>query len=245
MGLSRVTPSIRPRRIPSPRRGLRPSHLCVPLALAACTSAGHLAEYDFRDRTVAVVTVAPPHPQVLTGDAFLLEGEDVFGTLLRAGTEVLRELSAEQVRPKLDSAVAVVDVSGRMADRFLEQGARLLRAQSSPTTSDVDFEFEIRVESYGIEADSWDSQANFFVNAEVFLLDGETGRQIWKTDISERDPINRSVWGGGEAVSGWVTAQALASLSTSEIVRALEALADYSADRMADKLRASLDKARS
>ncbi len=218
--------------------------MTLPL-VAACTSTGHLAEYDFRDREVAVVTVAPPRPEVLTGDAFLLDTEDVFGTLLRAGTEVLRELSAEQVRPKLDSAVAVVDVSGRMADRFLEQGARLLRAQPSPEVSGTDFEFEIRVRSYGIEADSWDSQANFFVNAEVLLLDGDTGRQIWKKEISERDPINRGIWGGGEAISGWVTAQALASLSTSEIVTALEALADYSADRMADELRKSLDKARS
>ena len=66
----------------------RAAGLLVALASAAgCASAGHLADYDFRDRSVAVVTVAPPHPDVFTDEVVDLGGTDLAGALMRIGIQ--------------------------------------------------------------------------------------------------------------------------------------------------------------
>ena len=111
------------------------------LALGACVHTGRLAEYDFRDRTVAVVTTTPPRPEVFTGDWFQDEGENCEGEdcegegsggilrfLFRLGSEVVREVEAHEARQSLDEAAGLIDVSDCMAGRLLDQAARLLRA---------------------------------------------------------------------------------------------------------------------
>jgi hypothetical protein len=216
------------------------------LLAPACASAGHLAEYDFRERPVAVVTVAPPHPDVFTTGDFWLPDRGLFEAVVRVAADIVREAEAERARARLDSAVAVVDVAGRMSGRVLEQGARQLRGRAVQSVQEADFEIELRVQRYGIQADSWDDQARFVIEAEVLLLDGETGREIWTADVDEREQVSSSTlgWALPDAVGGAVTAGQLASLSVAEMVRALESLADYCADRMVEKLRRGLEKAR-
>jgi hypothetical protein len=226
-----------------PGRGLV---LLVGIATAAggCASAGNLADYDFRDRSLGVVTLAPPHPDVFTDQVVDLDGTDLAGAIFRIGTDLLKESEAGKARARLDSAALTVDVAGRLGRRVLEDGARQLRARAVETAREADYEIEIRVERYGIEADSWDDQANFVLEAEVRLLDGPTGRRIWNAKVSERDPVNGGVLGGGSVLGNVITARALASLSVPEMERAMEGLADYCADRMLDKLRRGLDKVR-
>jgi hypothetical protein len=133
-----------------------------------------------------------------------------------------------------------------MSSRVLEQGARQMRSRAVPTVEGADFEIELRVRRYGIEADSWDDQASFLIDAEMFLLDGQTGRQIWKAKVDEREQVGSATlgWVLPDAVGGVVTARQLAGLSVQEMTRAFEMLADYCADRMIDKLRGGLEKAR-
>jgi len=222
------------------------------LALGACVHTGRLAEYDFRDRTVAVVTNTPPRPEVFTGDWFQDEGGDSEGDdsggilrfLFRLGSEIVREVEADEARQRLDEATASVDVSDRMAGRLLDQAARLLRARPVESVQGVDFEIEVYVASYGIEADSWDSRAQFFLQAELFLLDGETGMEIWRADVDASSPVNRRGSDYGATANTAITAAALASLSVEEMEIALESLADFSADHLAEKLREALRKVR-
>jgi len=215
------------------------------LGLAACASAGRLGEYSFQDRAVAVVLVSPPRPDVFTGDVFLPSlGGGLGGAILAAGGQILREREADRLRERLDEATESTDVATLMADRALAHAARLLRARAIDRVDEADFELEIRIEEYGIEADGWDSQARFFLDAEVRLLDSEDGAEIWKAGISESDPVNTAIIGLDGRLDGMVTAAALASLSVTEIERALAGLAEYCADEMEEKLRAGLEKAR-
>ena len=222
------------------------------LALGACVHTGRLAEYDFRNQTMAVVTNTPPRPEIFTGDWFQDEGEDneggdsggILRFLFRLGSEIVREVEAHEARQRLDEATESVDVSDRMAGRLLDQTARLLRARPVESVQGVDFEIEVYVASYGIEADSWDSRAQFFLKAELFLLDGETGEEIWRTDVDASAPVNSRGWDRGATANTVITAAALASLSVEEMEVALESLADFSADHLAEKLREALRKAR-
>ena len=217
------------------------------LTLGACVHTGRLAEYDFRDRTVAVVTTAPPQPQVFTGDWFLEEEGEEGGFLraiFRIGTEIVREVQAHEARQRLDEAAAAVDVADRMAGALLSQAARLLRAHPVESVQGSDFEIEVFVDAYGIEADSWDARAQFFLKAELFLLDGDTGMEIWRADVDANSPVNPRGWDHGAAANTVITAAALASLSVEEMEMALASLADFSAEHLSGKLREALREAR-
>jgi len=100
---------------------------------------------------------------------------------------------------------------------------------------------EVLVEEYGIDAEGWEAATYFYVKARLLLSDAETGRQIWDTHISSKDRIAPMVFGPG-ALRDVVTAGALASQSVEEITRTLERLADYSADRITERLREALGK---
>src|SRR5690554_4820268 len=139
------------------------------LTLPACSNKQRLGEYDFRNRTLAVVTIAPPHPEVFSGASLgRVDPDDAVGLLLRAGSEAVREVSAYRVREKLERAAREVDVSGRMSARVLENGARHLRARPVADPG-ADYELEVRVRRYGIVAASWTEDAYFAIDAAVIL----------------------------------------------------------------------------
>ncbi|HEX7090542.1 MAG TPA: hypothetical protein VF192_10450 [Longimicrobiales bacterium] len=215
------------------------------LTLSACSNKQRLGEYDFRGRTLAVVTIAPPHPDVFSGASLgRVDPDDAVGLLLRAGTEAVREVSAYRVREKLERAAREVDVSGRMSARVLENGARHLRARPVADPR-PDYELEVRVRRYGIVAASWTEDAYFSIDAVVTLLDGATGRRIWRTDVYAHDPVLATVVGVGDrSVTNVLTAARLAALSEEEIRRAFESLADFAADAVVAELARALDDAR-
>lgn len=223
-----------------------PAHAVVlallALATPACRGTGRLAEFDFRDQALAVAYDRPPRPEVLTGPYFLGSRETLVAALVRLGGAVAREVEAAQVRPRLDSAVARVDVAGRMSARTLDRAARLLRARPVERESAADFILEVRVKTYGIDAESWDAAAHFFIDADAHLLSARDGTRIWGLRVKEREPISPAVFGPGTVVRDVVTAASLAGLSVDEIAAALERLADFSADRVTDHLGDALAK---
>ncbi len=215
-----------------------------PVLLAGCATSNRLNEFDFRGAGLAVVTVAPPHPQVFTQDFYQGEEAGWLRSLLRIGSEMARDAQAERAGEKLAEASEEVDVAGLMADRVLERSARLLRARAVESVAEADFELEVRVQEYGIRADSWDSHADIFIHAEVLLLDSSTGTRIWKEGVEARDPINPGRWSGGGPLGNLITAQALGQLSVAEMREALEDLAVYSADHITAGLEEGLDRSR-
>ena len=212
------------------------------LVVAGCGTSNHLADYDFRDRTVAVVSNIPPYPEVETGDFIDLDRKNLLATIAHAGSAVVKETQAHKARKRLDEAMHDVDVSQRIADRVLDRSALYLRATPVADEREADFLLDIRVREYGIEAESWDAASFFKLDADIVLLDPD-GRQVWKTRVKERDAITPTVFAGA-TVSNIVTAEALSRLSADEMADAMERMADFTADRMMEKLRRDLSKAR-
>lgn len=214
------------------------------VAATGCSNKQRLPEYDFRNRTLAVVTVAPPQPEVFGGGYASVRGDDAVEKILNIGSALAVEVSANQAMPRIRNAAASVNVRDRMAARVLDSAARHLRAVPVETPGSSDFEIEIRIYRYGITSSSWNSAASFLIDAELFLLDGRSGRRIWKEDVRATTPVRPLLASGEPAVDGAVSAIALANMSTEDIRAHLEVLADFSADRMISELIDALDDAR-
>jgi hypothetical protein len=223
----------------------------VTLATSGCASAGKLAEYDFRDRTVGVVSLGSPRPEILTDAVLDLDFSNPLKAALRIGADVVKEVEASRARKRLDEAASQVDVSGRMTDRVLHGVAGELRATPVEDAHGAEFELEVFVKRYGIDAEGWLDPAHFFIESEVILREASTGRRVWKGKVSEREPISPVLLGAPGM--GWqeqaiandlLTAAGLTSLSPEAMARALEALADFSADRVLRSFRRGLEKSR-
>jgi len=235
-------------RIVSNGNAWRPHSVIALIALVTavgCAGKHRLGEYDFRDRTLAVVHIAPAHPEVLADISLDVSGENRLESVLRIGSEIAREATLHRARPRLDSAAMTVRVADRMADRVGTNASRHLRTRPVTEAMGTDYELEVRVRRYGIDADSWNSEAYFLIDADLRLLDGRTGRRIWETRVNERDLLrSTTIRSGDRSVTNVVTAIVLASMSTAEMQRELEGLADFAADRLVDRLVRALDRAR-
>jgi hypothetical protein len=213
------------------------------LASSGCASTGRLGEYDFRDRALAVVMVSPPRPDVFTGS--VPEATSTWQeALLKAGSQIVRGAEAAKLQERMDEVADEVDVASILADKALERASQILRMRPVEAARDADFELEIRLERYGITANDWDAQANFFVKAEVLLLDAADGSLVWKTKVEESEPVNEGTEGLSSAAVNVVTAATFATLSNEDIERAFTGLAQFCADRATRKLQQGMDKVR-
>lgn len=209
----------------------------------SCSGKQRLGRYDFRDQTLAVVSIAPAYPGLVTGTEVDF-GAGSVGEVLRAGSEIAREVEAQRLRSRMIQAAGNVGVEARMAERTLQGAARHLRARPVADARGADFELEIRIREYGLVATSWTSNAYFRIDADMILLDGATGRRIWRTRVNQRDPVTPMVAGGERTISNVITAAALSMMTTEQVERTLQSLADHSADRMVAQLARSLDAVR-
>jgi hypothetical protein len=214
------------------------------IATSGCSNKQRLPQYDFRDRTLAVVAIAPARPEIFGTAPSRGRSADSAEALLTLGSAIAVEVSARQARPRIDQAATNVNVRDRMSTRVLDGASRHLRAVPVASPTGADFEIEIRIERYGITATSWNTAAQFVLDAELMLLDGASGRRIWKDRVQATSPVRPLLASGDPAVDGAVTAIAIANMSTEEIQRHLEILADFSADRMLQELVRALDQTR-
>ena len=126
----------------------------VVLLAVGCGGRTHLADYQFSNRTLALVYVDPPSPQLLHGYGDLGVAQTAMQTVMRTGGVAAKEVVARRATARLDSAAQRTDVPGRLAQRTLERASRYLGTRPVSTPDGADFLLEITMKSYGIDARS-------------------------------------------------------------------------------------------
>lgn len=223
-------------------RGTALSAALIPVLLTACGGRHHLKEYDFAQRSLAMVWAAPPTADLLTGPYGSSSAEHPVELVIQAGSQVAKELEARRARVRLDSAAVRVDVAELMAERTLDRASRYLGTRPVRAPAEASYLLELSVYELGIDARG-DRAAYLYVDAEAVLLDAGTGREIWSEDIRGYDRLTPSL-GAGPVPTDILTAGALGSLSVDDFERLLERLGNYASDRITNELREDLRDAR-
>lgn len=213
--------------------------LLVALGATGCSGSREALDLDLAGQRVAVVAAIPPQPLVFT-DALPdvhLDPDNPAGSFFRAGTAFAKQTQVHRAQQRLDSALLHIDVSERIARRTLLQSARALHFKPVNQPEAADYLLDLRVADYGLVADSWESAVFFEIDALLMLVDPQTERTIWERRLRETEPVSEVFVDLGPGLGHAVTAVELARLSVDDTVRALERLADHTADRLAEALR--------
>jgi hypothetical protein len=213
------------------------------LAVAGCGPKHHLAEYTFTNRSMAMIYMAPNAPLLLTNSYDLSGASNPVEAVIRAGSNVAKEVEARKANVRLDSALARTDVAGRLAEQTLERSSRYLGVRPVQTRGDADYLLEVHMRSFGIDARG-QSAAVLFTNAEVVLLDGRSGREIWSLDVHGTDRLTPVVRGTEQLPGSIIAAGTLSTISVEQFQHALEQLMQLSSNVIADELREALREAR-
>ncbi len=209
------------------------------LLLAGCTTTNRLHDYDFDDARVAVVANIPPRPVVFTDVLYegRIDPDDPIGSVFRVGSALIKHNEAREAQERMDQALEHVDVADRVAREALRRSAPLLGYRPVPSPHEADFILDIRIDNYGLVADSWTAAVHFEVDAEMVLVDKHTRQPIWRRHIREIEPISQAGVRLGATFGNTFTALALSQLSTDEMIVALEDLADFTAAHLTAALR--------
>lgn len=213
--------------------------------LIACGPNHHLAEYPFASRTLAVVYIAPPAPELLTAyyDVRGTTTTDAINAVVRASTGAVREREARRAAARLDSATTRVNIPAMLAQRTLERASRYLGTQAITDARAADYLMEVHMERFGINAKG-DHAAYLFTFAEAVLLDRRTGREIWNVTIHGRDRLTPLVVSNSAIPGTVVTAATLGMVSVAEFQLALNQLIELSSNVITSELRGALRDAR-
>ncbi|HEV7594257.1 MAG TPA: hypothetical protein VGO33_04605 [Gemmatimonadaceae bacterium] len=205
----------------------------------ACGGGHHLAEYPFASRTLAVVYIAPPAPELLTGYYDLRNSQNPVEAVVRAGADVAREREGRRANARLDSATSRVNIPGTLAQRTLERASRYLGTRPITDENQADYLMEVRMSRFGINAKA-DEAAYLFTFAEAVLIDRRTGREIWNVNIHGRDRLTPYVESDSRIPGSVITASTLGSVSVADFQNALNQLMDSSSNLITNELRAAL-----
>ncbi|HEY7896815.1 MAG TPA: hypothetical protein VIC03_00225 [Gemmatimonadaceae bacterium] len=210
---------------------------------AGCGGHNHLRDYDFASRSMALVYVAPPRPELVTGWYDVSAVDDPVSAVVAAGSGVAKEVVGRKARSRLDSATSLVNVDSLMSNRTLERASRFLGTRPVQDRGNADFLLEVDMHSSGIDIRG-SRAAYLFMSATAVLLDARSGREIWSFDIDGRNRLTPFLYGGNRWPAGAVTAGVLSTVTVADFQRALEQLADFSSGEITDRLREALRDAR-
>ncbi|HET9776070.1 MAG TPA: hypothetical protein VFP77_05855 [Gemmatimonadaceae bacterium] len=211
----------------------------ISAGLVGCGGGHHLAEYPFSSRTLAVVYIAPPSPELLTSYYDLTNSQNPLEAVVRAGADVAREREGRRANARLDSAADRIDIPAVLAQRTLARASRYLGTRPSTDENQADYLMEVRMERFGINAKA-DEAAYLFTFAEAVLIDRRTGREIWNVNVHGRDRLTPYVESTSRIPGSVITAGTLGSVSVADFQGALNQLMDYSSNLITDELRAAL-----
>ena len=213
--------------------------LLLPLVvLSACGPSHRLADVSLDGQRVAVAASIPPAPRVQAGSPaeMAINLYDPIGSAVRVGTSASKARAARAAQVRLDSVVARVDVSDRIARQVLAGSARALSFSPAQRPSDAGYLIDLRVVDYALVADSFDGDVFFVLEGDVTLLDPETGEVFWQTALAEREVLDGTFFVMPAAIGNVITGRALSRLSGDEMATGLVRLADFTAQRIVERL---------
>ena len=227
----------------SPSRFVANMHIRVGVVLLALASAGcgkhYLSQYEFSQKTLALVFIDPPEPELLHGWYNVDVGYNAVQAVVGTGAKVAKEVEARRASARLDSAALKVDIDERLAQRTLERASRFLGTRIVDSPDDADFVLELNMRAFGIDARS--NQATYlYTRAEAVLLDRQTGREVWSDDVRGSDRLTPYVVGSANVPSAIFTAATLHTVTVAEFQEALEQLVGLTADAITNELREKL-----
>lgn len=217
---------------------------CIAASLAACGGGHHLAEYPFASRTLAVVYLAPPAPELLTSYYDLTNSQNPLEAVVRGAADVAREREGRRAKARLDSAAARIDIPTVLAQRTLQRASRYLGTRPVTDENQADYLMEVRLERFGLNAKA-DEATYLFTFAEAVLIDRRTGREIWNVNVHGRDRLTPYVEASSPIPGSVIAAGTLGSVRVADFQNALNELIDYSSTLITNELRAALRDVRS
>ena len=230
------TPSLRPRR--KAARAL--AAVCaIVIVSVGCGGGHHLAEYPFSSRTLAVIYIAPPSPELLTSYYDLGNSQNPIQAVVRAGADVVREREGRRANARLDSASARIDIPAVLAQRTLTRASRYLGTRPVTDENQADYLLEVRMQRFGINAKA-DEASYLFTYAGAVLIDRRSGREIWNINVHGRDRLTPYVQSSSPIPGSVIAAGTLGSVSVADFQGALNQLMDYSSNLITDELRSAL-----
>jgi len=209
------------------------------LIAAACGGKHYLAQYQFADKTLSLVYLEPPTPQLLHGYYNIGGTAEALQSVVRAGAAAAKEVEARRASVRLDSAVRRVDVPSILAQRTVERASRYLGTRPVATSENADYVLEVTMRSMGLDA-RYNSAAYMYTNAEAVLLDRRTGREIWSVRVRGSDRLTPWVRGTEHIPSAIITAGTLSQVTVQDFQEALEQLTTYTSNLITAELRAKL-----
>ena len=213
------------------------------LPLTACGGGHRLKDFQYADKTVAFVYIAPPAPILRTAGYDVDAADNPVEAVIKVGTGAAKEVEARKARSKLDTALSRVDFSSSLAAHTLERASRYLGARAVKSAADADYVIEVQMRKLGIDV-SGDAAAYLFTNAETVLLDRRTGTEIWSVRVMGTDRLTPSVRGAEGLPGGIITAGTLHNVTARDFELALNQLAVLSSNVIAEELREDLRDAR-
>ena len=204
-----------------------------------CGRKQYLAQYQFSDRTIAMVYLEPPSPELLTGLYDLRPSTDPIRVAMRIGGGVAKEIEANRATARLDSAVLHVDIPTLLAQRTLARASRYLGTRPVTNVDDADYILEINMRRFGIDA-RYSSAAYLYTRAEAVLIDRKSGREIWSVDVHGSDRLTPYVIGTRDIPGSIITAATISTVSVADLEGALDQLVTSSSNAITNVLRNKL-----
>ena len=207
--------------------------------ISACGGRHHLDEYHFTNKSIALVYIDPPAPELLHGWYDVRPSEKAVQAVFRAGASVAKEIEARRASVRFDSASRGIDFRRELAERTLERASRYLGTRATSNADSADFVLEVQVRSFGLDARS-NHATYLFTRAEAVLLDRRTGREIWNENVRGSDRMTPLVFTGPQVPSAAVSAIALSTVTVADFRQALGQLVGYTSNLITGELRDKL-----
>ena len=217
--------------------------LVVGMFLIHCGSSNRLREYEFNNTTAAARMAIPPRAQVFSQSFNNPDKGDIISTAINIGTSIAKGVEAAKAQKRLNAAMEQVDVPEHIRRRTLKRCSEYLHFQPINSTSNADFLYLMKIKKYGIEADSWDSSVYFKIDVRIRMVDNKKNIEVWKRTVKENQLISSEVFGLGGTVGNVINAVALSQLSEEEMIVGFTHLAEFVANRIAERIQDDYIKA--